>query len=211
MSRAIGEWQMKYKIGERGITSRLVIKANEEGKLSGAWKSERGEHVISDLKYERGALSFRRKSTFGERVIESTFEGRIGRGELSGKIKSEMGEIDAVGTLKGSELVGTWDLVLISEQRKREQRLLVNSDLSGLFGSLPIKKIEFKDGKATFKAVMEANESEYKIGFSGKIEDSRLVGELMTSVNGSERTRKVTGTKLVRTYGRLRGDSVGNR
>ncbi len=199
-SRAVGSWEMKYKIGEREITGTLVVKADKERNLSGQWKSQRGESEISDLKYERGNLSFKRTSKFGDRQWESTFEGNIRGDTLTGAFKSERGEIAAEGKLKGASLIGTWILEITSDRGTRKQRLRVNPDMSALYGSMPLKKVNFEDGKVSFKLVIEFGENKFESSFEGKIQDSKLTGE-STSSRG---TRKVKGTKVVRTFRRRR-------
>jgi hypothetical protein len=196
--RAVGSWQMKYKVGEREITGTLVIKADKERNLSAKWQSERGENKITDLKYERGNLSFKRTSKFGERQFESTFEGTLSRDTLTGTFKSERGEIAAEGKLIGAPLIGTWILEITSDRGTRKQRLMVNPDMSALYGSMPLKKVNFEDGKVGFKLVVEFGDRKFESTFEGKIQDSKLIGEL-TSTRG---TSKVTGTKVVRTFRR---------
>jgi hypothetical protein len=199
-SRAVGSWEMKFKIGEREISGTLVIKADKERNLSAQWKSQRGENAITDLKYERGKLSFKRTSKYGDRQWESTFEGNIRGDTITGAFKSERGEIAAEGKLKNAPLIGNWNLDIESEQGTRKQRLTVNSDMSGLYGSFPIKKVNLEDDKVSFKIVMEFGERKFEISFEGKLADSKLTGELTTSRG----TRKVKGTKVVRTFRRRR-------
>jgi hypothetical protein len=193
--RAVGSWEMKYKVGEREITGTLIIKADKESNLSAQWQSEMGEHEITDLKYERGSLTFKRTSKFGERQFESTFEGAISRDTLTGTFKSERGDIAAEGKLKNASLIGTWVLEITSDRGTRKQRLVVNPDLSALYGSMPLKKVNFEDGKVGFELVVEFGDQKFESTFEGKIQDSKLIGEL-TSSRGA---RKVTGTKVVRT------------
>jgi hypothetical protein len=197
--RVAGNWEMKMKMGEREITGTLVIKADKEGKLTGEWKSERGEHTISDLAYQRRSLTFKRKSKMDDREWESTFEGSIEGGDtLTGVFKSERGEIKAEGKLAGAALIGTWNLDIASERGDRKQRLVVNPDMSGLYGAVPLEKVNLEGNKVSFKAVMKFGEREFEMSFEGKLEESKLTGELTTS-RGSQ---KVTGTKVVRSFRR---------
>jgi hypothetical protein len=200
MPRVVGSWEMKYKIGDREITSTLVIKADKEGNLTGDWKSSRGEQTVSNVQYERGALSFKRTGTYGDRQFESTFEGSIDRetGMLTGAFKSDRGEISAEGKRIGAPLIGDWKLEIASDRGTRTQRLRVNPDMSGLYGALPIKKINFEDGKVDFLLVLQFGDQTFEMTFAGKLADSKLTGEL-TSSRGSQ---KITGTKIVRTFRR---------
>lgn len=200
--RVSGNWEMKLKMGEREFTGTLIIKADKEGKLTGEWKSQRGEHTISDLAYQRRSLTFKRKSKMGEREWESTFEGSIEGGDtLTGVFKSERGEIKAEGKLAGAALIGTWNLDIASERGDRKQRLRVNPDMSGLYGAIKLEKVNLDGDKVSFKTVMKFREREFETSFEGKLEESKLTGELTTS-RGSQ---KVTGTKVVRRRSRRRG------
>ena len=198
MSRAVGNWELKYKFGDREITSTLAIKANKEGELTGEWQSRRGETKVTDLQYERGQLTFKREGTYQDRKFESTFEGTIRRGALTGMIKSERGEVPVEGTLIGAPLIGTWNLDIESERGPRKQRLVVHPDMSGLYGSLPLKKVDLEGDKVSFKTVLKFGDREFEMSFQGKMTDSKLTGELTTSRG----TQKVTGTKVVRTFTR---------
>ena len=198
MPRAVGNWATKFKIGDREITLTLVIKADKEGKLTGNWQSQRGESPITDVQYERGNLTFKRTSTYQGNKRESTFEGTIRGDTLSGVMKSERGEITIEGKLIGAPVIGTWNLEIASEQGSRKQRLKVNPDMSGLYGTIPIKKVNLEGDQVSFETVLKFGEQEYKISFEGKLEDSKLSGELTTSRG----TQKVKGTKVIRTFRR---------
>lgn len=192
--RAIGSWETKFKVGEREITNTLVIKADKEGNLAADWKSQRVKHNITEVKYERGKLTFKNNSKMDDRQWASTFEGNIRGGTISGVLKSERGEMAIEGKLIGAPLVGTWNLEVNSERGNQKQRLRINPDMSALFGATAIDKVTFQDGTLSFKIVLEFNDQKFEINFSGKIEESKLTGEL-TSPMGSQ---KITGTKVIR-------------
>ncbi len=198
--RAVGSWAMKLKRGEREFTSTVVINADKEGKLTGKWKSRRGESEITDVKYERRQLSFKRTSTYQGNQRESTFEGTVRGDTLSGVMKSERGEMTAEGKLIGAAVIGNWNLDIASERGNRKQRLTVNSDMSGLYGTIVIEKVEFEDNKVSFKTVLKYGEREYEISFEGELKETKLTGELTTSRG----TQKVTGEKVVRRFRRGR-------
>ncbi len=203
--RAVGSWAMKIKVGEREYTGTLIITADKERKLSGKWKSSRGETEVRDLKYERGRLTFKRTIDTGDNQWESTFEGTIRR-NLTGVFKSERGEAETTGELIGSALIGRWDLEIASEQGARKQRLTVNSDMSGMYGSTPVEKITFEGDQVSFKISLKFGEREFEMSFKGKIAEDKLTGELTTSRG----TRKVTGKKIIRTFGRTRTRPANN-
>lgn len=199
VSRAVGSWAMKYNIGDREITSTLVIKADKEGNLTAQWQGRRSKSEITDLQYERGNLTFKRKSTYQDRQRESAFEGTVRGDTLSGAMKSERGEITVEGKLIGGSLIGTWNLEVTSERwGTRKQRLRVNPDMSGLYGAIPVKKVNLEGNQVSFKIVLEFGEQRFEVDFEGKLDDSKLTGEL-TSERGSQ---KIKGTKVVRTFRR---------
>ena len=197
-SRAVGSWAMTLKMGEREFTSTLIVKADKEGKLTGQWQGRRSKSEITDVQYERGNLSFKRKSTYQDRERESAFEGTVRGDTLSGVMKSERGEIKVEGKLIGAPVIGTWNLEVTSERGTRKQRLSVNPDMSGLYGAIPIKKVNLEDDKVSFKIVLEFGERKFEMSFEGKLEDSKLAGELTTSMG----SQKVKGTKVIRTFRR---------
>ena len=203
--RAVGIWDMKFKMGDREYTSTLVIKADKEGKLTAEMKSERVQHTISDVKYEQGQLTFNRKTKLDDRELESTFEGTIDRqtDTLSGVVKSDRGEGTAEGKRIGTALIGTWNLDVTSERGIRKQRLKVNPDLSALYGAMPIKEVNLDGDKVSFKMVREFGDQKFEMDFAGKIAESKLTGELKTTRG----TSKITGKKVVPTFGR-RGSST---
>jgi len=201
MPRAVANWELKYKFGDREITSTLAVKANKEGELSAEWQSQRGESKISDLQFDRRErkLTFKRESKFQDRQFESTFEGTIARDNtLTGVMKSDRGEVQVEGKLIGAPLIGTWILDIDSERGPRKQRLVVNPDLSALYGSTLIKKINLDGDNVSFKYVLTFGDREFETSFAGKLAESKLTGELTTSRG----TQKVTGTKVVRTFRR---------
>ena len=198
MPRAVGSWEMKLKTGEEESTAKLVINSEEGGNLTGQWQDERGEHEITDVKYERGRLMFRRKSKVDALEWESIFGGRVRRDSLLGAIKSKTGETAAEGKRIGTRLIGTWNLEVTSERGSRKQRLKVNRDMSGMYGAIPIKKVHLEENKVSFETVVEFGERKFEMSFEGQLEESRLTGELTTS-RGSQ---KVTGAKVIRRFRR---------
>ncbi|UCD51978.1 MAG: hypothetical protein JSW27_04935 [Phycisphaerales bacterium] len=192
--RAVGNWEMKFTIGDRDVTTNLIISANEDRQLAAEWKSQWGEHEITDLAYERRNLSFKRKSKFQDREFESTFEGTFEGDTLVGTIKSEMGDVEAKGTRVGGAAIGTWNLAVTAEWGTVKQRFRVNPDMTGTYGTIPVKKVELKDDQLSFGMVVPFRDQQFEMNFAGKIQDGKLTGEMTTSRG----TQKITGTKVVR-------------
>ncbi len=194
ISRAVGSWEMKLKRGDREFTSTLVINADNENELTAQWQSQHREYEITDIDYERGKLTFKRKSKNQDSQRESTFEGTVKRDTLSGVLKSERGETTVEGKRIGASLIGNWNLEVTSERGSRKQRLKINPDMSGLYGAIAIEKVNLEDNKVSFKINLEFGERKFEMSFEGKLDESKLTGELTTSRG----TQKVTGTKVVR-------------
>lgn len=194
MPRGAGIWNLTMRFGEREMPITLTISADEQGEPTAKWASERGEAQVSNVEFTRRELTFTVTSSVGDRQWESTFEGTIEGETLSGALKSEMGEIAVEGTRQGADLIGTWNLQVVSERGTRPQRLVVNPDLSALYGAMAINKVDFKDGQVSFKIVRQFGERTMEMDFTGKVQDSKLEGELSTQMG----SQKVTGTKVVR-------------
>jgi hypothetical protein len=192
--RALGNWEMKFKVGERDITSMLVITADKEGQLQAQWQNEWSQHEITDLTYERRSLSFKRHSKMQDREWDSTFEGTFEGDTLTGTIKSEMGEIEARGTRLGAAAIGTWNLDVNNEWGNFKQRLRVNPDMTGLYGTIPVKKVNLENDQVSFKMVIPFGDQEFEWNFTGKIADQKLTGEIVTGRG----TQEIKGTKVVR-------------
>ena len=182
---------MTIKAGEREYTGTLTITADKEGNLSGTWKSPRGEGKVSDVKYQDRKLTYTRVIEREGNRMELAFEGTLGYTSLEGVYKGDGWEAPATGTRVGAAFIGTWNLDIESERGPRKQRLRVNPDMSALYGSAPVKKINLDGDKISFKYVLQFGDQEYEVSFEGKVAESKLAGELKTSRG----TSKVTGTK----------------
>ncbi len=193
--RASGIYELKMKRGDREFTSTLTIKGGGSGELAAELKSERAEHQLSDVRFERGALSFKAHTKMGDREWDSTFEGKLEGDRLTGVLKGERGELPVEGTRVGGPAIGTWVLDLSTERGERKQRLRVNPDLSALYGATPVEKVTVEGDKLSFKIVRKFGDRTFEVTFEGTVSDSKLTGQVTTAMG----TQKVTGTKEART------------
>jgi hypothetical protein len=200
ISRAAGNWAMTIKAGEREFTGTLAIKSDSDGNLTGVWKSQRGEQKLSDLAYSRGELAFKRTITTPDGEWESAFQGTIRGNTLTGVFKSDRGEAETTGQRMGGPAIGTWNLELDSEFGRRQQRLRINPDMSGLYGSTAIEAVKLDNDQVSFNVSLAFGDRQFEMDFQGKIDGDTLTGELTTG----QGTTKVTGKKLVRTFARER-------
>ena len=194
MPAAAGTWQINYNIGDRQVSATLVIRADNDGSLSGDWQSQRGRQEITDLTLKAGKLTFKRTSKIQDQQRESSFEGTIKGNKLTGTMKSERGEIPVEGAREGADLIGKWDLEMTSDRGTRKQILQVNPDLSGLYGSTAIKKINLEGKQVSFKTTRMFGDQESEINFKGTLDGTKLNGELTTARG----TQTVTGQKRSR-------------
>lgn len=203
--RVAGTWETKFTVGEREVTNMLVISATEAGELAVDWQSDRVKHKISNVESERGRLTFKTDSTMDDRQWQSTFEATFEGDAYTGVIKSEQGDRPVAGKRLGAAAIGTWNLGISSDRGERKQRLRVFPDMSALYGATPVKKVEFQDGKVSFKVSLEFGDQTFEQSFQGKIDGDSLTGESTTS-RGAQ---KVTGKKVAERSGRgdrQRGD-----
>lgn len=94
----VGEWQMNVEMPEREIVEKLTITKNADGTLAGKWEGQRGESIISDVKFEEGKLTFTRTIRFGDREFTMTYEGTVEGDNMTGVFWSERGEREANAT-----------------------------------------------------------------------------------------------------------------
>jgi hypothetical protein len=193
---ALGQWDIGFSIGERTITGELVVSEKPDGTLDGKWVSERGGTEISNVKFQNGTLTFARKSTFGERTFESTFEGTVKGNELAGAFKSQRGEMTAAGKRIGAALVGKWELTTTSERGTRQRTLTVFGDLTGRYesfgGEIPVKDLTLEGNQVTFAVEMGFRDRISLSEFKGTLDGATLKGQ-MTSSRG---TSEITGKKM---------------
>jgi Methyltransferase domain len=188
---AAGEWDVKLTMGQREFTAVLTIKAGQKGQLTADWKSQVGEHQVSNVKFKAGKLTFDRTSKMQDRQWTSTFEGTIKAQRLTGVIKSDQGEITVEGRRVGAPVIGRWELEIKSDSGSRKQLLRIYPDLSAMYGPLHIDRIDLDKNKVAFKTSVKFGDRNYEISFTGRVKGKKLTGEITTSRG----TREVTGQK----------------
>ena len=94
----VGTWSMSINMPAREIVEKLTITKNEDGTLAGKWAGQRGESVISNMKFEGGKLTFTRTVKFGDREMISDFTGTVEGDSIKGTFSSERGDREANAT-----------------------------------------------------------------------------------------------------------------
>jgi hypothetical protein len=192
----LGQWGIKFNVGDREINAKLIVSQAQDGKLEGKWIEEMGEHTISNIKFEGDKLTFVRKSKIEDMEFETTYEGTVKGDELSGKLKGEMGEWQANGHRLGVPLIGKWELTVTSDMGTRTSMMMVDTDMTGRYeffgGEIPMKELKLEGDNVTFNIEFGPPDQPFKMEFKGKLEGKTLKGK-MESERG---TSEITGKKL---------------
>jgi hypothetical protein len=200
-SPALGQWDINFKVMDQDINARLIISQTKEGALEGKWTSEPGEHKITNVKFQDGKLSFTRNSKIEDFEFESTFEGTIKGNELTGTMKSEMGDIPVTGKRFGTALIGTWELTTTSDFGTQTSMMVVDPDMTGTYeffgGEIPMKDLKLEGNQVTFKLEMGFGDQTFEMAFKGKLDGKTLKGQLDSERGASD----VTGKKIEKKVG----------
>jgi hypothetical protein len=191
-----GVWEMTVKRTDRESTATLTLRADKDGKLSGLWKSQRGEGEISDVSFKDDKLTFKRKTqTQDGQERESAYELTIKDNALTGKSTSTRGEAVLTGKRMVSSIVGAWELTMTSERGERKQLLTIYPDMSALYGPSELDTFTVEDNKVSFKMTRTFGERTFEIEFKGALEGDKLTGQMTSGPDRPAQT--VTGKKLV--------------
>jgi len=193
----LGQWDLAYKIQDRDIKAVLSVTQKPDGGLDAKWTSSMGEHVVSNVKFADGKLTFSRKTKINDMEFESDFEATATGNKLAGKIKSQqMGEFDVPGEWIGGSLIGKWALTTTSEQGTFTQNLTIFPDMTARYqffdGEIPVKDLKLDNNQVTFTIEMGFGDQTFEMKFKGTLAGKELNGEFATS-NGAI---KATGKKI---------------
>jgi hypothetical protein len=195
MCPALGHWDISFNVGDRQINARLSVSEKPDGTLEGKW-SEEGEHVISDIKFKDGKLTLTRQSKIEDFEFETTYEGDVKGNELTGTMKSDMGDLQANGKRFGAPLIGKWDLTSVSDFGTRQGMMRINPDMTGRYeffgGEIPMKDLKLEGNQVTFALEMGWGDQTFTLDFKGTLDGNNLKGQ-MTSDRG---TSDITGKKV---------------
>ena len=178
---AAGNWEMKFKLPEGESNAILAVKVDKDGMLSAEWQSKpQADQKITNVRYEQGKLTFRNTSKIQDIEKETTFVGTIESktDKLTGVFKAEGNEVPAEAKRIGSALIGSWAFDVTAPWGSSRQRLKVNTDMSGMYGTSPIEKVNLEGNKVSFKIETEFGRQKFEMNFEGKLEGSSLTGEL---------------------------------
>ncbi len=196
MSPAAGVWELKYTIGDRDVTAKMIVSQKPDGALDIKYTSQLGESMVSNAKLQDGKLTFDRAAKFNDQEFKMTFAGTVQGDKLTGDFKSDMGEVAIAGARSGGALIGKWILTSVSERGTRNLLMTVNPDLTGryefFFSEIPMKDLKLEGNQVTFTVESSFGDQTFKSDFKGALQDETLKGQ-MTSERG---TSEITGKKL---------------
>jgi hypothetical protein len=197
MCPVLGHWDINFTVGDRDISARLIVTQKPDGTLEGKWNEEMGEHVISNVKFQDGKLTFTRNSKVNDFEFETTYEGVVKGDELIGMLKGgEMGQWQANGKRFGIALIGEWELTVTSDWGTRPGMMRILGDLTGRYeffgGEIPMKGLKLEGNQVTFYIEFGPSDQTFKMEFKGKLDGKTLKGQMESDRGTSE----IVGKKL---------------
>ncbi len=199
ISPAVGQWNMQIALQDNmDIEAIMIISQNADGTLTGQWTKEPGEHIMSNVKFQDGKLTFNRHVKLPEMDFEfdTPFEGTVEDDKITGQMKNEMGQWEVTGTRIGTALIGNWELTTTSEWGTHTQLLKIYPDLTGryeVFGSfVPIRDLKLEGDQVTFSIDLGFGDQTFQMDFTGTLQDGSITGRF-TSPRGEQ---PVTGKKI---------------
>lgn len=213
----LGQWDIHFKIGEDDIIGRLTVSEKSDGSLEGTWGLEEGEHVISNVRFKDGKLTFDRKSKVNDLEFETAFEGTIRGDTITGTFKNDMGQWLTKGQRVGTTLIGEWELTSTSEMGTRRGMMRVESDLTGRYqffgGEIPMNELKLDGNQVTFYLEAGFGDRVFRLNFKGELDGETLKGEMSSERGTSQITgkKKASASTIVGTWEFTRKTSRGTR
>jgi hypothetical protein len=202
-SALYGDWQMRADPCDRQGNSILSFAADSQGRLTGQWINSKQLTELGDVRFKDGVITFCQPAQAGKEIINGFFTGTIEGSRISGTVtcngnkfhieghhiqKTNGNTAPAEANGVGSQLIGNWILNSKVKWGSPKQRLKVNPDMSGLYGTTPISKITLDGDKVSFKV----SAGKYPIVFECKLAGLKLTGVQKTSRD----SQVVTGEKM---------------
>jgi len=203
----IGEWDMKLNFDGQQMTSILSFAKDRAGELTAQWVSIMGISEVKDIKREGKDITFTLISQFGDQEFTSNFIGTLEKGELSGLLSSDQGEITTEGKrLKPMpRILGSWNMTIKMGEREFNTVLVVTSDKQkklqaewqSEWGEHEITDVQFKDGKLTFSRVSKFGDREWETTYEGTLKGHTLTGTFSSQQGQISANGKRVGAALV--------------
>ncbi|MBN2312800.1 MAG: hypothetical protein JXM79_02655 [Sedimentisphaerales bacterium] len=213
----LGQWDVHFKVGEYDITGRLSVSQKADGSLEGTWGIEEGEHVISNVWFKDGKLTFDRKSKVNDLEFETAFEGSIRGDTITGTFKNDMGQWPTQGQRVGTALIGEWELTSASDMGTRKGMMRIESDLTGRYqffgGEIPMNELKLDGNQVTFYLDAGYGDRTFRLDFKGELDGKNLKGEMSSDRGTSQITgrKKTSASSIIGTWEFKRETRGGTR
>jgi len=202
----VGEWEFKSQIPARTSQATMTITKNAEGKYEGKWLAQWGESELSDIKFEKGKVSFVQTSSFGGPEMKTTYEGTVEGGKMKGSGKGQFGEFTFEGAMQGEPksgadaIVGEWQMTINTAAREMVDKLIISKNADGTLagkwigqrGENTITNLKFEGGKLTFTRTSSFGGREMQSTYEGTVEGDTIKGNF-TSERGE---REANATRV---------------
>lgn len=201
-----GDWQLTADFNGQAFESILSISKNAEGVLGGYMINSFMTTEIKDVKVEENKLTFKQQMQSMNGPSESTFTGTITDGTLTGTQSSEMGDFPMSGKkMVASAPVGKWEFRQQFQDQEFVSTLTVSADaegklsasMSSQMGDNEMSDVAFKDGKLTFKRVMDFNGQTMEMSYQFAVIGGKLKGTMTTDRGDREMEGSPVGPAIV--------------
>lgn len=213
-----GTWKWERDFNGNKIDYTLKLKS-DEGKLTGTYLTivENGgpgfsEPVkIDEGKLEGDKISFKVTRSFNDNEFTVHYSGKlVDNDKIAGSSTLDLGngpqEFDwnAKRTVLAEDIVGDWKLKFETPRGVAEPTLTLKMEAdklggiyhSTLFGDLPLKDVELKDGKLTFAVTASSDNGEFKSSYKADVRGNKVNGLISVSFGGQDSEISFEGTKV---------------
>jgi len=184
-----GEWLLESDFNGNTFQSILSITKNAEEKLEGYMINNFAMTELQDIKFEDNKLTFKQQMRGMNGESESTFSGTVEDDKLTGALSGEMGEFPMSGKKMPAQApVGKWKFTREMQGQEIVTTLAVTANeegklsatMTGPRGENEMSDVAFKDGKLTFKRVLDFNGQTVELNYQFALEGGKLKGAVST-------------------------------
>jgi hypothetical protein len=203
----LGEWDMKLNFDGSQMTSILTFARDKDGGLTAEWISIFGIGEVKDIKHEGKDITFTLINQMGGQEYTSNFIGTLEKGELSGLLSSDQGEITTEGKKlrRMAPIMGSWNMTIKMGDREFNTVLVVKPDeqkklgaeWQSQWGEHEISDVQFKDGKLTFSRMSKFGDREWETTYEGSVKGHTLTGTFSSQQGQIAANGKRAGAALV--------------
>ena len=202
-----GEWDMKLNFDNSQMKSILTFTRDKEGELTAQWISIFGIGEVKDIKREGKDITFALINQIGGQEYTSNFIGTLEKGELSGLLNSDQGEITTEGKKlkRMAPILGSWNMTIKMGDREFKTVLVVNPDKQkklqaewqSQWGEHEITDVQFKDGRLTFSRISKFGDREWETTYEGSLKGHALTGAFSSQQGQIPANGRRVGAALV--------------